>query len=90
MRDIFGNEVTVDEARAMLALKKRRDPTPAGYAAQPGTGPSGETCRTCKHLSANEQAKTYYKCGLMSRHWTGGRKSDVLVKAPACRHWAAE
>lgn len=87
MRDVFGNEITLAEAER---LKKRRAPTPNGYAARPGSGPAGETCGTCRHLYRNRQAKTYLKCGLMQRGWTSGRASDVLAKAPACSRWEAE
>lgn len=43
MKDMFGNEVTVTEARAMLAKKGRKPTQPKGYASLPGTGPAGET-----------------------------------------------
>lgn len=66
---------------------RRKDPTPAGYAARPGSGPEGETCSTCRHYVRREFAKTYLKCGLNSANWTGGRKSDVLARSPACRLW---
>ena len=69
--------------------RQRRAPVPRGYAAIPGTGPAGETCRSCKHLVRKRMGKTYLKCGLMTRYWTGGGGSDVRAKSPACRHWAA-
>lgn len=87
MRDMFGNEVTVAEARKLL--KGRAKPTKRGYAAPPGTGPVGETCKTCRHLFRNRQSKTYLKCNLMRAHWTGGFGTDILAKAPACREWSA-
>jgi hypothetical protein len=86
MKDMFGNTVTVEEARAM---SKRKSPKPNGYAAQPGTGPAGETCGTCKHIYRNRLAKTYLKCNLMSAHWTGGGATDIKARAPACRRWEA-
>jgi hypothetical protein len=67
--------------------RKRREPVPRGYAALPGTGPAGETCRSCKHYTRREMAKTYLKCGLMTAYWTGGGGSDIRAKSPACRHW---
>lgn len=87
MRDMFGNEVTVDEARKLL--KARTKPQKRGYAAPPGTGPAGETCGTCRHLYRNRMAKTYLKCNLMRAHWTGGFGTDILAKAPACREWTS-
>ena len=86
MRDMFGNPVTEAEARALIA---RRDPMPAGYAAQPGSGPEGETCGSCAQLVRIRMAKTYLKCALTRAAWTGGRKTDVLARAPACSRWEA-
>ncbi len=82
MKDLFGNEVSIVEARRILA--KRKEPTPSGYAARPGTGPKGETCGTCAHLARIEMAKTYFKCELNRAKWTHGRKTDVLKRALAC------
>lgn len=94
MKDWRGNEVTVEEARVLLRgkdptkpRKRSKDPEPAGYADQPGTGPAGETCKTCRHLFRNRLAKTYLKCRLAAAIWTGGRKTDVLAGSPACRLW---
>lgn len=83
--DLFG----LDRALTPAERKKlkRRDPIPRGHAAIPGTGPEGETCRTCRHLERRELAKTYLKCGLMQSYWTGGGGSDVRAKDPACRRW---
>lgn len=86
MRDVFGNEITEEQARKIV---KRKDPVPNGYAAKPGTGPIGESCKTCRHLYRNEQSKVYLKCDLMKAKWTGGRASDILAKAPACSRWEA-
>lgn len=63
---------------------------PRGYAAPPGTGPEGETCRSCKHYVVVRYAKTYPKCNLMRRAWTGGRATDILVSAAACRLWESK
>ena len=96
MRDRWGREITEDEARALLRWEKpgqRRKPgvtEPKGYARDPGSGPPGETCGSCRHLYRNEQAKTYLKCALMRIYWTGGRKTDVLARSPACSEWAAQ
>lgn len=69
---------------------KRKDPAPAGYAAEPGGGPAGETCGSCRHISrTTATAKTYLKCGLNSARWTGGRKTDILSRSPACARWVA-
>jgi len=57
------------------------------YADTPGTGPKGETCGTCKHLYRRALAKTYLKCALTQHGWTGGGKTDVKARAPACSKW---
>lgn len=77
------------EQKRKTGRGKRREPVPAGYAAIPGTGPEGETCKTCKHLFRNRMARTYLKCGLMRAYWTGGGKSDVRARSPACKRWEA-
>ena len=89
MRDMFGNEITVEEARELLKRTKRKPTPPKGYAAPPGTGPVGETCKTCRHYALRHFSKTYRKCGLMMAHWTGGPGSDIRAGAPACRLWEA-
>ena len=86
MRDLLGNEITEEQA---LRQMKRKTTQPNGYAARPGSGPEGETCGSCKHLYRNRLAKTYLKCALMRRHWTGGAGTDVKARAPACRNWEA-
>ncbi|MBB2959907.1 hypothetical protein [Methylobacterium sp. R2-1] len=86
MADLFNLE------RALTPSERRhlRGGTQAkGYAAMPGTGPKGETCGSCDHLVRKRLAKVYRKCGLMERHWTGGKGTDVLTTAPACRNWKA-
>jgi len=60
---------------------------PRGYADHPGTGPTGETCGSCKHHVGVQHARVYHKCGLACGLWTGGRRSDILVRAPACSKW---
>lgn len=62
-----------------------------GHAGIPGTGPAGETCRTCKHYClVGGHAKDYRKCGLMRHAWTGGPGTDIRAKDPACKLWDAE
>jgi hypothetical protein len=60
---------------------------PKGYAAVPGTGPAGETCRTCRHYTHKRMANSYRKCELMRDYWTGGPGTDIKAGSPACRRW---
>lgn len=69
------------------ALKARRLSSKHGHAALPGTGPAGETCRSCLHLVRKEMSRTYLKCGLMQAYWTGGGWTDVRAGDAACRRW---
>ncbi|UGA46629.1 hypothetical protein HU230_0011545 [Bradyrhizobium quebecense] len=59
---------------------------PRGYIQRPGTGPAGETCGTCEHIT---KSRHFAKCELSRGRWTRGRGTDILVKAPACRRWEA-
>ncbi|WP_186020592.1 hypothetical protein [Burkholderia gladioli] len=78
-KDLFGEPVIerVSEAR-------RRPVQRSGYAAAPGTGPTGETCASCAQA---RRFGRYAKCALLERHWTGGQGTDVLLRSPACRLW---
>ena len=94
MRDLFGNEVAFDPAGPALTPKERRKlkhgrttTLPRGHAAPPGSGPAGETCRSCEHYTLRKWAGVYRKCGLMRAHWTGGGGSDIRAKDPACSKW---
>jgi len=92
LRDAEGNLLTIEQARDALRNTRRkprrgRDPEPNGYAGRPGSGPDGETCKSCQHLVRNRQSKTYLKCGLMSAFWTASRRTDVLARSPAFQYW---
>lgn len=90
--DLFRLEraLTPQERRRLRAPRPKASTTPRGYAAQPGTGPAGETCGSCENLVRKHLAKVYRKCGLMEAHWTGGAGTDVLARSPACRRWEAK
>lgn len=57
---------------------------PRGYAHYPGTGPVGETCKTCQHCI---KFRRWNKCDKSRYRWTGGRASDILASAAACKFW---
>jgi len=73
MKDLFGEIHPVVKHRVK------------GYAAAPGSGPAGETCKTCRHHVIIQIKNIYHKCGLV--HWTAGAKTDIRLKSPACRRW---
>lgn len=86
MKDLFGEEIT---SPAPLPPGVRHKTQAKGYADNPGTGPAGETCKTCKHRARIEHAKVYQKCLLAKYRWTGGPGSDIKVASPACSRWEA-
>lgn len=78
------------EHRVIVGSKPKRKPTvPKGYAALPGTGPEGKTCRDCrfKQTQSNTGAKSWIKCELMRAAWTHGPGSDIRAGSPACRRF---
>lgn len=92
--DLFGVKITEPPV-----LPKGKE-IPKGYAATPGSGPQGETCRSCKHyVSLKYHDKSYPKCllrGKTVRHLAVGRlhvswshcyASDIRAKSPACKFW---
>jgi len=68
----------------------RRTAKQRGHAATPGTGPAGETCKTCRHYARIQYANTYLKCRLMEHAWTSGPGTDILAGDKACRYWEAK
>lgn len=85
--DLFGVETKQPEPVAP-GVKTRRKTVPKGYAAPPGSGPDGETCRSCRHYAhKGGGAKSYPACGLMASSWTNGPGTDIKAKSPACRRW---
>ena len=81
-----GGKLTPAQRRT---LAPRKGTQPKGYAKPPGSGPAGETCKTCQHICRVETGarKKFRKCALMEAHWTRGPGSDILASAPACSLW---
>ncbi len=86
--DLFGETIV---ERISEAKPGRKPTQPNGYAATPGTGPAGETCKTCEHKRSTGSmcARVYWKCALMEHAWTGGPGSDIRMRSPACSRWSA-
>ena len=93
MSDLLGRPIIPDGPAMTLKerrkLKGRAKEVARGYPSPPGTGPAGETCKTCAHAVAVRMSKTYWKCARIRDRWTGGRGTDILVGSPACRGWDA-
>ena len=82
---LFGEPDTVVERSD--SKPKRKTTQPRGYAARPGTGPAGETCKSCDHYTHRKFSKTYRKCALNRAAWTRGPGSDIKAGSPACEKW---
>jgi len=77
-------------ASARARTGKAVEGGPAGHAAPAGTGPAGESCRTCRHLApVTPGGRRVHKCGLMRQRWTSSVRTDVRVSYPACACWEA-
>ena len=70
------SQPTIEELRAQLTWRGR-------YAAEPGTGPAGRTCRSCAFLKFMAGAGRYPKCG--KTQYTHGDKTSIKTRTPACR-----
>jgi len=70
-------------------VRKRGKVVARGYAAAPGTGPDGETCRSCANrYGVTGGRKTFWKCRLAPR-FSCGPATDIRLGWPACVRWAA-
>lgn len=83
-RDLFGEPV---REGTMPGLRRAKRDKKTGHAAPIGSGPAGETCKTCRHYKRVKWAGIYRKCGLMRSRWTHGPGSDIRANDAACRHW---
>lgn len=79
-------------SRAAGISQGRKPTVKNGYAAQPGTGPEGKTCRDCKHKTtmSNTGSKSWIKCELRRSTWTGGEGTDIKASSPACSKFEAK
>jgi hypothetical protein len=76
MSDLFG-----------ISEQDRKKSVKRGHAWVPGTGPSGETCKTCHNLVRIRRTRDYLKCGLTQKTWTHSPRTDVRASDPACKYW---
>lgn len=85
--DLFGEPVRGDDP--LPPMEDKRHKTKAnGYAARPGSGPAGETCRSCKNYARVQGGARYFpKCLLLQKNWSHGKGTDILARSPACQLW---
>lgn len=89
VKDLFSLDRMLTPAERRR-LQVRTNPKKSGHAAPPGTGPEGETCKTCANLTRIRLAKTYLKCLLREGTWTGGYGTDIRARDPSCHKWEAK
>jgi hypothetical protein len=88
-RELFGPEEIGE--RKLLPSAARRTSRVQATPAPIGSGPAGETCRTCAHYThGGGNVRSYPKCGLMRSSWTRGPGSDIKASFDACRLWEAK
>ena len=77
---------TMDELRALLPAKGKG--RRGLYAAPPGTGPAGKTCKSCQALTYTGNTKLHPKCGRTA--YTSGDATTIRTSSPACRLYAED
>jgi len=78
-------QLTLDAIGAGITVRGCLD----AYAAIPGTGPAGESCRTCRNSRRrNHGHRAYWKCRLVRE--SHGPATDIRLKTPACRRWKSK
>jgi hypothetical protein len=84
---LFDDPTASEQPRPKHWKREGENATPSPI----GSGPPGETCKTCIHdTKLDYHGKTYHKCGLMQKHWTHGGASDIKLRWAACSHWNAK
>lgn len=77
-RDLFGEPLASEPKPLTLGP----------YPYKPGTGPAGETCKSCANAYATGgRGRHYWKCLLVKR--SASVATDIRLKSPACRAWKA-
>lgn len=92
MADWYQEQARTARLLRSAGIPEKRKPTVKnGYAALPGTGPDGMTCKDCQHKRSmgNYGGKRYIKCELRRETWTHGEGTDILASSPACSQFAA-
>lgn len=90
MTDLFGglpSYRTRDGRTVEVKQRGKHYVEPRGYAARPGTGPKGETCKSCRYSVTSPRRGRWTKCRLTEACWTKTRRTDILLGAAACSKW---
>lgn len=79
----LGDPLTVDSKDSHIPYYK------GFYAAEPGSGPAGESCQTCANrvFTFNLNGKRFPKCKVVEKYWTHGEVTDIQSSTPACHKW---
>ncbi len=84
-------QVAMTQPELFEVGKRTPEPKQQGHYRLPGSGPEGETCKTCKYsVAPGRSLHRYYKCQLIYKGWTHGYASDIRLKDPACSGWEAK
>lgn len=75
--DEMKEQATLFEVKHKYAIRPKSRPTV-------GLADNGKTCKDCKYAVRFEQSKSWHKCELNRRRWTGGTGTDIRLKDPAC------
>lgn len=59
-----------------------------GYASPPGSGPSDETCHSCRHIGP-VRGNEYAACCQIAKKGSFGVQIYISPKSPACSKWEA-
>lgn len=79
MDDLFGVKTAEPKAKGKRSYAAR------GYARRPGSGPDGETCKTCGHCcKLHRDGWAGYKCAVIRHRWSRSPATDVALRSPAC------
>ena len=85
------SDAMLAKARRLKSDSYMQKHRPKGYAAEPGTGPEKETCKTCAHCHGMWAGKRkIHKCLLRRAGWTASVRTDIILRSPACGRWKAK
>lgn len=79
--------VTMGGDTATVKKRGKHYVEPRGGADRPGTGPTGETCGSCRFIVGMGRGGKFHKCELTRACWTHGPRTDIRVRWPACSKW---